>query len=97
MVAPVTNAAPSNARTPNVDGTLTLSGSTISAVEITVDMTTLRSDNDMRDGRLASQAIDHRAFPTATFELTAPIELGSVPTDGQTVSTAATGDLTHQV
>ncbi|MCA1843241.1 MAG: YceI family protein [Actinobacteria bacterium] len=34
------------------------------------------------------------AFPTATFELTQPIELGSLPASGQQVTVRATGDLT---
>ena len=33
-------------------------------------------------------------FPTATFALTQPIELGVTPTDGAEVTTQATGDLT---
>lgn len=81
-------------RTPNVSGTLTLSGAIISSVDITVDMTTLVSDNDMRDGRLASQAIEYGTYPTSTFKLTSPIDLGAAPTEGQTASVTATGDLT---
>ena len=33
-------------------------------------------------------------FPTATFVLTEPIELGAVPADGEEVTATATGDLT---
>ena len=33
-------------------------------------------------------------FPTATFVLTQPIDLGATPTDGAEVTTQATGDLT---
>ena len=35
-----------------------------------------------------------REFPTATFVLTEPIELGAVPADGEEVTATATGDLT---
>ena len=33
-------------------------------------------------------------FPTATFTLTQPIELGAVPADGDEITASATGDLT---
>ena len=81
-------------RTPNVSGSLQLAGSTISAVEITADLTTLQSDDSRRDGQLSRQAIETSRFPTATFRLTSPIELDSVPADGTTVTAAATGELT---
>lgn len=81
-------------RTPNVTGTLTLEGSTITAVDVTADMTSLRSDDSRRDGQLGRQAIQTDRFPTATFRLTGPIELGDVPADGETISATATGDLT---
>ena len=38
--------------------------------------------------------MDTSKFPTSTFTLTQPIELGSVPAEGQTVTASATGDLT---
>jgi polyisoprenoid-binding protein YceI len=81
-------------RTPLVSGTLVLAGSTISTVEVTADLTGLRSDDDRRDGRLRQQAIETDQFPQATFRLTSPIELGAVPADGATFITNATGDLT---
>ena len=33
-------------------------------------------------------------FPTSTFKLTQPIDLGTVPADGQQITATATGDLT---
>jgi polyisoprenoid-binding protein YceI len=81
-------------RTPDVTGTLTLDGSSITAVAVTVNMTTLRSDDDRRDGRLREQAIETGRFPEATFTLTSPIDLGSAPAEGVTITAMATGDLT---
>src|SRR6185503_19837387 len=72
-------------RMPQVTGTLTLTGTSISSVEITADLTRLKSDDDRRDGQLRRQAIETDQFPCATFKLTTPIELGSVPADGQTI------------
>jgi polyisoprenoid-binding protein YceI len=80
-------------RTPDVTGTLTLAGTQITTVEVTANVQTLRSDDDRRDGQLQRQALETSQFPTATFKLTTPIELGSVPTDGQAITATATGEL----
>ncbi len=81
-------------RTPDVSGSLTFSGSSVTAAAITADLTTLRSDKSMRDGQLRSQALQTDQFPTATFELTSPIALAGVQAAGQTLSATAQGKLT---
>jgi polyisoprenoid-binding protein YceI len=81
-------------RTPAVTGSMTVDGSTITAAEFSADLTGLRSDNDRRDGYLRRQSLETEQFPTATFRLTAPVDLGSEPADGATVEATATGDLT---
>ena len=81
-------------RTPGVQGTMTVSGASISAVSITADLTGLASDKSMRDGQLRQQALETDRFPTATFELTTPIQLGHAPADGETIKVTATGNLT---
>jgi polyisoprenoid-binding protein YceI len=81
-------------RTPNVSGSLTISGTQVTAATITADLTALESDDQRRDGQLARQGIQTGQFPTATFKLTAPIDLGSVPADGKDIQVAATGQLT---
>ena len=94
-------------RTPNVNGSLTISGTQVTAATITAATTAtttsgagryradLRADHDQRrDGQLARQGIQTSQFPTATFKLTAPIDLGSVPADGKEIQVTATGQLT---
>ena len=81
-------------RTPTVSGSLTLDGASLTAVEVTADLTDLKSDDDRCDGRLRDQAIETDQFPIATFRLTTPIDLGSVPADGSTFPANATGELT---
>ena len=81
-------------RTSDVTGTLTLEGTTITSVEISANLTSLASDDPMRDGQLARQGIQTSQFPTATFKLTQPIALGSLPAEGGTVTATATGELT---
>ena len=81
-------------RTPEVTGSLTISGTTVTAVEVTADLTALQSDERNRDRQLNRQGIETGTFPTATFVLTSPIELGSIPADGTAIEAVATGDLT---
>jgi polyisoprenoid-binding protein YceI len=81
-------------RTPDVTGTLALSGTQIASVEVTANLQALKSDDDRRDGQLERQAIQTGQFPQATFRLTAPVDLGTLPVDGQAVSATATGELT---
>jgi polyisoprenoid-binding protein YceI len=87
-------AATAVGRTSNVTGSLTLDGTTVTAVDITADVSTLQSDESRRDGQLRRQALETDTYPTATFSLTQPIDLGSVPTDEQVIQATATGDLT---
>jgi len=81
-------------RTPNVTGTLTLDGTKITAVDVAADLTTLQSDDQRRDRQLGEPAIQTGQFPQATFKLTSPIDLGSAPANGQTMTATATGELT---
>src|SRR6476620_2025657 len=81
-------------RTQNVSGSLTIDGATITAMQVSVDMTTLQSDDSRRDERLRTDGLQTDQFPTATFTLTEPIEVGSVPKDGQTIQAVAVGNLT---
>jgi polyisoprenoid-binding protein YceI len=87
-------AATAVGRTPDVTGSLTFDGSTVTAAEFTADLTTLQSDKSQRDGQLRRQALETNTYATATFTLTQPIDLGAVPVDGQVVQATATGDLT---
>ena len=81
-------------RTPDVTGSLTIAGTTVTAGTITADLTTLVSDDRRRDGQLSRQGIQTSTYPTATFTLSSPIELGSVPADGQEITVTAKGQLT---
>jgi polyisoprenoid-binding protein YceI len=80
-------------RTPEVTGTMTIDGTTLTAANIEADMTALTTDDSRRDGR-ARDALGTRSFPSATFVLTSPIDLGDAATTGAKTSVTATGDLT---
>ena len=77
-----------------MSGSLTIAGTKVTAVTVDADLTGLKSDDNRRDGQLSHQGLETSTYPTATFSLTSPIDLGSVPADGAEVSVTATGKLT---
>lgn len=81
-------------RSPDITGSITLAGTQLTGADLGVDLTTLASDESMRDGQLGRQGIETDRFPTATFVLTEPIELGAIPAEGTAVNVTAVGDLT---
>ena len=81
-------------RTEDVTGTMTLSGTTVEEAAFEVDLTTLQSDEGFRDDQVQGRILETDEFPTATFALTEPIDLGTLPAAGEAVSVEATGDLT---
>jgi polyisoprenoid-binding protein YceI len=81
-------------RTPNVSGTLTISGTQLTAATISADLTALQSDDQRRDGQLVDHGIETATFPNAIFTLTTPVDLGTDPTSGAEIDVTATGQLT---
>ncbi len=81
-------------RTSAVTGSMTIAGTQVTDATFEADLTGLTSDDQNRDRQLGNQGIQTNQFPTATFKLTSPIDLGSVPADGQEVSVTAKGQLT---
>jgi polyisoprenoid-binding protein YceI len=81
-------------RTNDVTGSITLTETSVTEGEFTVDMATVETDDDRRDGQFRGNIMSTDEFPTATFKLTEPIDFGTAPADGQKVTASATGDLT---
>jgi polyisoprenoid-binding protein YceI len=81
-------------RTNQVTGTLTIDGTVATTAEFTVDMASITSDSDRRDGQFRGRIMTVDQFPTSTFVLTQPIDFGAVPAEGETITATATGDLT---
>lgn len=80
-------------RTGDVTGTVVIDGTTVTSADIEVDLTTITTDDSRRDDKV-QEALSTGEFPTATFSLTEPIDLGADAADGEPVSVTATGDLT---
>ena len=81
-------------RSAAVTGRLTAEGPRITAARVDVDVTKLTSDRSQRDNRIRTDGLETAKFPTASFELTQPIDLGSVPAAGTPVKVQAVGTLT---
>jgi polyisoprenoid-binding protein YceI len=81
-------------RSPAVSGTITVGGTAITAARIDVDTTQLKSDRSQRDNRIRTQGLETDTFPSASFELSQPVQLGSVPAVGAPVKVQAVGNLT---
>ena len=73
---------------------MTIAGTTVPVVDIEVQVASITSDESRRDGQFTGRIMSADEFPTATFTLTQPIELGTVPVDGDKITASATGDLT---
>ena len=80
-------------RSGGVTGSLTIDGGQLTAADITVDMTTIVSNDSRRENAIRG-AIGASENPTATFVLTGPVELPDGISDGETVTVDAVGDLT---
>ncbi len=80
-------------RSGNVTGTLTVVGTEVTAAEFTVDLADITS-NDSRRVRAINSALGTSQFPSATFVLTEPFDVGSVPAEGERISASVVGDLT---
>ena len=81
-------------RTGNVDGALTINGATVESAAISIDLASVQSDESRRDNQFRGRIMNLAQYPTATFTLKSPIDLGSLPADGATVTVPATGELT---
>lgn len=81
-------------RTTAVTGSLTLAGTVATAATFEVDMATVESDDPRRDGQFRGRIMNVAEHPTATFTLSAPIDFGAIPADGEQITTTASGELT---
>jgi polyisoprenoid-binding protein YceI len=90
-------------RSPKVSGTLSLSGTQVSGVTVTVDLSELQSFDKQppgvpgvgnRVGSLQSEGLEIERFPDAKFVETGAITLPNAPKVGQEIDTNAAGKLT---
>lgn len=80
-------------RSPEVSGTVVIEGTTLTAATIEVDLTAIVSDESRREDEI-QEALGTGQWPTATFVLTAPVDLGDGAGTGETITVDAIGELT---
>jgi polyisoprenoid-binding protein YceI len=81
-------------RSTAVTGTMQVTGDQVEAVRIQADLTKLTSDESRRDNAIRQRGLESERYPTATFELSEPIQLDGTPTSGEEVSGKGKGRLT---
>lgn len=81
-------------RTSQVTGSLVLEDASITEMSVTVDMTTLESDDRRRDRQLRTRGLQTNEFPEATFTLDEVIDIGALPAIGVEISETTSGTLT---
>jgi polyisoprenoid-binding protein YceI len=81
-------------RTQAVQGTLNYDGHTVSGVNVTGDLTMLKSDQSLRDDTLKMQAIQSCRYPATTFDLATPVTIDSAPAEGASIAKTVQGNLT---
>lgn len=80
-------------RTKAVTGSMLVEGTTVTSGEFTVDMTTVQSDESRRDNQFHGRIMNTSTFSTATFKFTDPVDVGSVPNEGENRSATVRGEL----
>lgn len=80
--------------TNQVEGSIAMDDTGVNGGDFTVDVATMQSDSGRRDGQFRGRIMETEQFPTATFELTEPIELNGIPGRGEQAQASATGELT---
>jgi polyisoprenoid-binding protein YceI len=81
-------------RTSDVTGTIAIQGSRVASGHFTVDLTSVKSNKSQRDKQFQGRIMETSTYPKATFTLSKPITLGSVPAVWKKISATATGRLT---
>jgi polyisoprenoid-binding protein YceI len=81
-------------RTSTVTGTMTIAKETVTQGSFSVDLRTVTSDESQRDRQFQGSIMHTSQFPLATFELTSPIDLGTLPADKVQMTYEATGKFT---
>ena len=84
-------------RTDQLTGRITLESgggkTTLTNGTITVDTTTIASDETRRDNRMRSEGLQTDQYPTATFTLTQPVEIPAAALAGTASDVTLVGDL----
>ena len=85
-------------RTEDVSGSITVANdggaASLMAGTLTVDTTTIQSDESRRDNRLRNEGLQTDQYPTATFKVTQPVAVPAAALAGTASDISLVGDLT---
>ena len=85
-------------RTEAVSGSITVEksgdGANLTAGRLTVDTTTIQSDESRRDNRLRNEGLQTDQYPIATFKVTQPMAVPAAALAGTASDVTLVGDLT---
>jgi polyisoprenoid-binding protein YceI len=81
-------------RTSDVTGSMTVTGTTVSAASFTAQLATVTSDEGKRDSQFRNRIMDVKQFPTATFVMSKPVFLDPVPPANVVANYQISGKLT---
>jgi len=85
-------------RTDQITGSVEITSdgakTTLMSGTLTVDTTTIASDESRRDNRMRSEGLQTDQYPTATFKLTAPVEIPAAAVAGTASDITLVGDMT---
>ncbi len=85
-------------RTDQVSGSITVTSdgttTTVTDGSLTVDTTSITSDESRRDNRMRNEGLRTDEFPTATFTLTKPVDVPATAVSGTASDITLVGDLT---
>ncbi len=82
-----------NSNGESVTGQVQVKGETLKEGKIQVKVADISSDNQKRDNNVRNHILQTDMYPTATFDLTKPVDLSKVPADGTPGSVNIEGDL----
>jgi polyisoprenoid-binding protein YceI len=85
-------------RTSDVTGSITVvetgDAAQLTAGDISIDTTTIASDENRRDNRMRTEGLQTDQFPTASFTLTQPVDIPATAVAGTATDVTLVGDLT---
>ncbi|MDN6387424.1 MAG: YceI family protein, partial [Corynebacterium sp.] len=81
-------------RTSSVDGSLVVDDGVLQEGRVTVDVASIASDIEKRDIHVRDNILHTDDYPEATFSITSPVDLSSLPEDGSVDTVTVRGDLT---
>lgn len=81
-------------RTSSVNGSLIVDDGVLQEGRVTVDVASIASDIEKRDIHVRDNILHTDNYPEATFSITSPVDLSSLPEDGSVDTVTVRGDLT---